>query len=306
MRQVSFVARQAVLFGLAALGYFGVRGLTEGNVSQADRNAGEVVRLERWLGIDFEQPLQELVLESDLAVDVANWIYIWGHWPVVIATLVWLAVRHRPDFYELRNAMFISGAIGLVIYASFAVTPPRLLAIDYIDTVTENSNSYRVLQPPGLVNKYAAVPSLHFGWNLLVGLSWRRVSNGRVAAIASVVMPAAMAFAVVATGNHWVFDVLAGAVVALAGLGLERVRRRYRVASKAPSGTGHDGQPAVAEEAPLRSSVPSEIPRDDGGKELRHRDGDTGPDRQPADDRMPGGRGCRTTSAECDLPSQWT
>lgn len=123
--------------------------------------------------------------------------------------------------------MFISGGIGLIIFALYAVTPPRLLAPEYVDTVTLRSISYRVLQPPSLVNKYAAVPSLHFGWNLLVGLAWRTVGTSRLLTGASVVMPLAMGFAVVATANHWTFDVIAGAAVALSGLALERLRQRY-------------------------------------------------------------------------------
>ena len=225
--RILFVLRQFVLIGLAALAYFGVRGLTEADVARADRNAGRVLDVEKLVHIDVEYGLQSQLLDNERLVDLANWIYIWGHWPVVAATLVWLAITRRNDFYDLRNAMFISGAIGLVIYASFAVTPPRLFGLEYVDTVTDRSLAYRVLQPPSLVNKFAAVPSLHFGWNLLVGLSWRRASETFVAKVGSVAMPIAMAFAVVATANHWTFDVLAGAVVALTGLALERQRQRY-------------------------------------------------------------------------------
>ncbi|MGI9597322.1 MAG: phosphatase PAP2 family protein [Acidimicrobiales bacterium] len=227
MRDLLFTARQALLVILAVLGYFGVRGLTEGDVDRANRNAEQVLKFEDFLGIDLELWLQDAILGNEFFVDLANWIYIWGHWPVVTATLVWLAVFHRADYFELRNAMFISGAIGLVIYTSYAVSPPRLFAVDYIDTVTENSVSYRVLQPPALVNKYAAVPSLHFGWNLLVGLSWLKVSTHRIGLVAGILMPLAMAFAVVATANHWTFDVIAGAVVALAGLVIARAGERY-------------------------------------------------------------------------------
>lgn len=123
--------------------------------------------------------------------------------------------------------MFISGAIGLVIFAAFPVAPPRLFDIEYIDTVTLQSHSHRVLYPPGLVNAYAAVPSLHFGWNLLVGMTWFRIARRRVWRIAGVVMPAAMAWAVVVTANHWVVDVVAGGVVALSSLAIERVRESF-------------------------------------------------------------------------------
>lgn len=220
-------ARQAVLFLMATLAYFGVRGLTEGSVASAQRNAGRVLDVERVVGLDVELGLQGAIDGRQVLVDIANWIYIWAHWPVVAATLVVLVFRHRHQFFELRNAMFISGAIGLVIFAVFPVSPPRLFGPEYVDTVTVHSEAYRVLQPPGLVNKYAAVPSLHFGWNLLVGLVWFRLWRAPAARLIAVAMPAAMAFAVVATANHWTMDVLVGGVVALTGLRLEKFRQWY-------------------------------------------------------------------------------
>ncbi len=222
---VTFIGRQVVLITLAILAYFGVRGVTESGFIEAHKNAARVLRLEKLMGIDIELELQGLIADHDWAVTLANWIYIWGHWPVVIATLTWLAVRHRLDFYELRNALFISGGIGLLIFVLFAVAPPRLFAAEYMDTVTMRSESYRVLQPPGLVNKYAAVPSLHFGWNLLVGVIWAKRSKHTFTHVAAIVMPMAMAFAVVATANHWVFDIIIGGLVALSGLSVERFRR---------------------------------------------------------------------------------
>ena len=90
---------------------------------------------------------------------------------LVAVTLLVLYLHRRPIYLRLRNAMFISGAAGLVVFATYPVAPPRLLdGGPFVDTVTTWSNSYRVLQPPSLVNKYAAVPSLHVGWNLLVGI----------------------------------------------------------------------------------------------------------------------------------------
>ncbi len=226
-RSLFFSARQAVLIFLAAMAYFGVRGLTEGNPAQANNNATRLLALERQLNIDIELSVHRAIAQSEFLMNVANWIYIWGHWPVVIATLVWLAVRHREEFFVLRDAMFISGAIGLVIFATWAVTPPRLQGPGFIDTVTIRSVSYRLLQPPALINKYAAVPSLHFGWNLLVGIAWARTARGLFFKAAAVLMPMAMAFAVVATANHWVADVIVGGIVALAGLALQSPVRRW-------------------------------------------------------------------------------
>jgi hypothetical protein len=201
----------------AALAYFAVRDLTQGNRATALENARQLVSLERFLRLDFEDWLQGLIIERDALVDLANWIYIYGHWPVIGITLVWLFHRAPAEYRLLRNAMFISGAIGLVIFAVFPVAPPRLGGLDLVDTVTQRSDSYRTLQPPGLINRYAAIPSLHFGWNLLVGVVIWRVSSHRVMRVVAVAMPAAMALAVVVTANHYVVDVLAGGVVALIG-----------------------------------------------------------------------------------------
>jgi membrane-associated phospholipid phosphatase len=153
-------------------------------------------------------------------------VYIYGHWPVVIGVLVWLFARHPDRYRDTRDALFISGAIGLVIFMAFPTAPPRLAEMGLIDTVTERSSSYRALQPPGLLNKYAAMPSLHFGWNLLVGLAMFREARRLPARIAALVVPALMAIAVVATANHWVLDVVAGGMVALGGALLVRPVRR--------------------------------------------------------------------------------
>ncbi len=220
---------QAALVAVAALCYFGVRDLTEGSRQTALANARSVTRLEDALGLDWERAMQDEVIDHSHLVTLANWVYMYGHWPVIIVTLAWLFVRHPPDFYLLRNAMFISGAIGLVIFVLFPVAPPRLGVLEIVDTVTQRSNSYRTLQPPGLINRYAAVPSLHFGWNLLVGIMVWRVSRNVWLRGLAVAMVVAMGLAVVVTANHYVVDVLAGAAVALAGLGaamlLPRVRR---------------------------------------------------------------------------------
>lgn len=87
----------------------------------------------------------------------------------------------RPAAYSVfRNAFFISGTIGIIIFVLYPVAPPRLADVGVVDTVTMYSSSYRVLQPPAFVNQYAAVPSLHFGWDLLMGIALVTQSRWRV------------------------------------------------------------------------------------------------------------------------------
>ena len=128
----------------------------------------------------------------------------------------------------------------MAIFATFPVTPPRLGVLDVIDTVTDRSNTYRAIQPPGLTNQYAALPSLHFGWNLLLGIVMFREVRRTAAKIAWASMPVAMAAAAVLTGNHFIIDVIAGATVALASwfaAGYLRRRPLFAVPRFVPSGS---------------------------------------------------------------------
>ena len=211
-------AREALLVTLAILAYFAIRNATVGGADQARANAGRVVRLEDWLGIAWEQRAQGLIVDHDVLVMLANWVYIWGHWPVIIGTATVLFVYRRDRYYLLRNALFVSGAIGFLFFAFFPVAPPRLVETALVDTVTNESSSYRALQPPGLTNQYAAFPSLHFGWNVVVGVVLILVARHGAVRLFAVVGPLAMGLAVVATANHFVLDVVGGLVVVAIGL----------------------------------------------------------------------------------------
>jgi glycerophosphoryl diester phosphodiesterase len=99
------------------------------------------------------------------------------------------------------------------------VAPPRLMPeIDVVDTVTEQSSSYRVFQPPALTNPYAAMPSLHFGWNLLMGIAIVREARSRPFRLFGYVMPVMMFLGIVLTANHYLIDGIAGGLLVLASL----------------------------------------------------------------------------------------
>jgi membrane-associated phospholipid phosphatase len=220
-----------VLAGIAT--YFGIRGATAGSRAAAVDHAHDIVAVQRALGLDVEASVQALVVPSDAMSTLFNWVYIWGHWPVIGATLLWLALQHTTVYYRLRNGMLISGGLGLLVYTTYPVAPPRLAGLGMVDTVTERSQAYRVLQPPQFVNQYAAMPSLHVGWDLLVGLAILAAATATWLRAVGLVMPPVMALATVATANHYVLDAVAGVLFALAGLWgamlLERRRERRTV-----------------------------------------------------------------------------
>lgn len=220
---VAELIRQLAFVLAAILLYFWVRGHTEGDVDDAIRHGLAVLSFEHRFGIDYEHWAQGLIIGRPRLVTLANWVYIWGHWPLIALTLFWLHHRHRMEYLVLRNALFISGAIGLVIFATYAVAPPRLVGVGLADTVTLRSDAYRLLQPPALVNKYAAVPSFHVGWDLLVGIAVFRASDRRLVKVLGVLAPVMMGVAVIVTANHYVIDGFIGGALSLIALGLSAV-----------------------------------------------------------------------------------
>jgi hypothetical protein len=259
--------RECAIFAAAYLTYFGVRALTEGKVPEALANAGRIAHVERLFGVDWEGAAQSAILGHDALVRLANWVYIFGHWPLLLLSGVLLFRYRRREYYLLRDVCLISGAIGLVIFALFPVAPPRLAGSGVVDTITYYAGGYRTVLPSSLVNEYAAMPSFHAGWSVLLGIVVFRASSRWPLRAFAVLMPAAMVVAVVVTANHFVLDVFVGTAIVLATLLVVDHRNRGReVPTLAPDGglTEHRiaRPPGAAGHAPVHRRPPcGERPR---------------------------------------------
>ncbi len=221
-----FLLELSVLL-LAYFSYHLVRGAVNGRVEQAFTNADNLIYLEQSLGIFWEIQLQGLILSHQFLIDFFNAVYVWGHIPVVVVLALWIYFFRREWFAQYRNAFLISGAIGLVFFITLPTAPPRYLAdIGFVDTVTLYNNAYRVLQPPAFVNQYAALPSLHLGWNLLVGLAVFRTTRAWYARAFGLLMPLLMMAGIVLTANHYILDGVLGVAIALTALWLAGVLNR--------------------------------------------------------------------------------
>ena len=210
--------REVGIIAVAYFTYFGVRAMTAGELNHALSNSLAIVEFEAALGLFLEPTVQATVVGYHWAVNLANWIYLFGHWPIVIAVGIWLYRRDWSRYRLYRNALILSGAIGLVIFMVYPVAPPRLLASLFVDTVTKHSNLYHVLQPIWLTNQIAALPSLHFGWNLLVGIVLVREAKHPASRLFGLIMPIVMLVAIVATANHYLLDAFVGGGGAIIGL----------------------------------------------------------------------------------------
>jgi hypothetical protein len=202
--------------------YYLVRGQAHERVQEAIGRGIDVVRLEQSLGIFWEVELQSWALQYDWLVQFLNGFYLYGHLPIIGVLAVWMYLWHRPQYLLMRNAFLLSGAIGLVIFITLPTAPPRLLpeylGFGFVDTVVEQTGQDRPLTPNFFVNQYAAMPSLHLGWNMLVGIAvWLATANIFMRAFA-VLMPAAMFADIVLTANHYILDGFADLAVMLVGL----------------------------------------------------------------------------------------
>ena len=224
---------EVVLVGLGYLVYSQVRGLAGDRHSDAFANAYHLVDIERSLGIFHELSLQRWVLPSAFFVDVFNWIYFYGFFPLLIPTAIWLYMR-RPKTYELaRTAFLASGFIAVCFFLTLPTAPPRLTDLGFIDTLNQSlTPTYSSI--PG-VNHYAALPSMHVGWTFLLATAiYLALPNFKFRAIAYII-PIAMFSATVVTGNHWFLDAVLGRAVALCGLGISLVLCGYLEARRASS-----------------------------------------------------------------------
>jgi PAP2 superfamily len=212
-----------VLVVIAFQAYRLVRLASEGDRAIAVRHGTMVLRWEQRVGLAWERGVQDLVLRHDTVLDFCNTWYTWAFWPTVTGTMLVLYLW-RPTLYRrYRNALFMSGAIGLAVFALFPVAPPRMLD-GFVDTVHEFSSAGGFAHPTGFTNEYAAMPSFHVGWLVLAGVAVMPLVRRR-ALRPLLLLPAAVMFLVVmATANHYALDGLVGAGVVLLGLvGADRI-----------------------------------------------------------------------------------
>jgi hypothetical protein len=200
--------------------YFLIRGGLPEPVPTAVARSTKIIHLEQALGIFVEPHWQEPVLKNELLMKIANGIYIWGHFPVILVAALWLYWKNRQRYGIYRTGLVISGFVGLWGYAFFPAAPPRLMPSQwgFVDTIALVAKQRYEIKPGLFLNHYAAVPSFHFGWAMLAGIAiWQNSRNPVLRAFA-VLMPAAMFWATVVTANHFIFDVLVGAAVVLVAL----------------------------------------------------------------------------------------
>jgi membrane-associated phospholipid phosphatase len=182
---------------------------------EAFQNATKIIQLESRLGIFHELAIQRWLIDHALGVvQIANEFYTIGYFPVLILFSV-LLYRFEPERFAIFKLTFLLGlGFALVCFSVFPLAPPRLVSgFGFVDTQQVFSSSlYNHKSVLSFYNPYAAMPSLHFGWALLVGI----IAYGferRAFKIFGVLYPSCMALVVVTTGHHFFLDIVGGGIV---------------------------------------------------------------------------------------------
>jgi hypothetical protein len=210
------LAREVVVIVALLLVYRLGRTLGRDETAQAFQNAREVLSLEDWLGIDTERSWQRIALDHPTLVRLLNRYYASVHFPATIAFLVFVYVR-APRLVPHIRYLFVSvTAVALVIHLAYPLAPPRMLD-GYVDTIARYGPAiYQQSGVESVANQFAAMPSLHFGWAVLVAYGVVRALRTRWRWLV-LLHPAITLAAIVLTANHfWLDALVAGGLIALA------------------------------------------------------------------------------------------
>jgi hypothetical protein len=207
-------------FGLFLLVYYGyqlVRGLVDSKEALAIANADRVIDLERATGTFFEPDLQSAAIHhARWLVDFANFMYVNSHFVITTLFLSWLYFRRNEHFYFVRNMFMVAMLTALVLYAVYPTAPPRLMSgYGFVDTIDQFTGLPQDGDTAGfLVNRFAAVPSMHIGFSLMIAVPGLVLSRRPFVRAWWSIYPLLVFFVIVTTGNHYWFDAAAGAAVA--------------------------------------------------------------------------------------------
>jgi membrane-associated phospholipid phosphatase len=219
------VARQLSLFLLAYVGYETVRGLVGIAGSRPFSDATRIINLERALHVFAEPEIQSwTTAHAHWLLDVADWTYLNAHFALTAAALVFIYLRRNDSFYFVRNMFMVAMLVALVGYCVYPTAPPRLMPQwGFSDSIRQFTGVNAQQGAAGLLlNPYAAVPSMHVCFALMIALPMSRLLRSRLARGLWRVYPLFIVFVVVVTGNHYFTDVALGALTAAVSAALAK------------------------------------------------------------------------------------
>lgn len=225
------LGRQIGLLLVVDLAYETVRGVADGQRADAFANGQQIIDVERATHTFFETGLQSFFLQASWVIDFANQVYMNSQFAVVLGFFFWLYFFRNEAFYFVRNMFIVSMGLALIGYALYPTAPPRLFPQHgFVDTINDFSNvNHDSALVKLFINPYAAVPSMHCAFALMVGVSAARLSRHWYTGALWAAWPALVTWVVIVTGNHyWIDAALGAAVAALSALTAQWLLARAR------------------------------------------------------------------------------
>ena len=210
------LGRQIAILVSVDLVYEVVRGIADSQRSVAMAHGQWIIDLERSTHTFFEADVQAF-FSANWIVDFANQIYLNAQFSVALGFLVWLYLFRNESFYFVRNMFVVSMGLALIGYTLYPTAPPRMFPeYGFVDTINDFSN---VNHDSGLakllINPYAAVPSMHCAFAMMIGASGFLVCRRWFAKAFWATWPFLVAWVTIVTANHYWVDAVLGWMVAL-------------------------------------------------------------------------------------------
>jgi membrane-associated phospholipid phosphatase len=220
------LAVEAAVLIVVYLVYDFSRGLVSGSGPIADRHGHQIAQAEQHLSLYIEPTVQHGLQRVPGLFDVFGFGYDVFHIGVTSVVLAWLYLRRPHAFPVIRTTLIASVALALVVFALYPTAPPRMAHLGIGDSLALSRHTSNSPVLAALYNPYAALPSLHMAFAVIAGGSIAVYARRRWAKIAGLVYPLFVAAEVVATGNHYLLDLAAGAATAaISALTTRRVLR---------------------------------------------------------------------------------
>ncbi|MGW6786785.1 phosphatase PAP2 family protein [Streptomyces sp. NPDC054987] len=208
---------------LLVAGFFTVykagRLLSTDRTGEAFRNADRIWDAERALHLPGEGAVQRLLLHGDALVTTANTYYAAVHFPATALFLIWLYIRRPAHYLWTRRVLAALTGAALALHLAYPLAPPRMLpAARLVDTgQVYGPTVYRAAPDADtLANQFAAMPSLHFGWALMLAIGVIAATRGGKRSRWSLLWllhPVATLLVIVGTANHYWLDAIVAAVL---------------------------------------------------------------------------------------------
>jgi membrane-associated phospholipid phosphatase len=210
--------RQIGLLLIVDLAYETVRGVADGQRATAFAHGQQIIEAERATGTLFEPDLQALLLPANWLIDFANQVYMNSQFAVVLGFFFWLYFFRNESFYFVRNMFAVSMGLALIGYTLYPTAPPRLYPeYGFVDTINDFSSvNHDSALAKLFINPYAAVPSMHCAFALMIGATGFQLVRSHFMKAVWAAWPLLVAWVVIVTGNHYWIDIVLGWMVAIA------------------------------------------------------------------------------------------